>query len=419
MAGSSLTRSSIRNTAGLRNYNTKLILDAMRKHDSMTKKSLASALDLSFATVSLICNSLLDSGILLAAGSESSAGGRIPTLMALNEQACPVISLNLLQSGSCAVSILNLRGKSLAAGSVDAGRASSAGELFDLCYGCARDLLSGLGLTTADCSGVGAAAPGIFDRSSERLVNSTNPLFEGEPLEALLSERFGLPSHVENESNLLAIGASMDGLRGGVLRDLIYLYIGEGLGVGIVSDGRLLVGHHGLGAEIEHMPIGFRNYPCHCGTGPCAEPELVKRGFLMKYGSAGQTEEDWLAFVEAVQRREGKALAVIEENARLIGTLLSVMANIFDPELIYIAGVVEDIYAPMAVPVEEELGRRLIPGHKEKIPIILDHDYRGRLSEGCAEFVFSSTSVWPDVRLHTDGHGSSAGGLHEQVRGRE
>jgi len=379
------TGGSVQNTAELRSFNTKRILDYMRSRGAITKRDLASALGLSFPTVSNICNELVSGGILRPAGSDASGGGRSPALLSLEEGACPAICMDLRQSSLCELAVVNLRGKSL--GTRDVAIADRPlEEALDRLRDEVLSLLDELDLAPSSSIGVGVAAPGILNRADRKIVNSTNPVFEGARLVEALSERLTLPVHVENESNLLALAASMDRSLGEELRDIIYLYIGEGVGVGIVSNGALVVGSRGLGGEIEHMPIGLRGFECHCGNRGCVEPELVKSGFLAKYGVPGANWED---FAEAVRGGVPGALAVAEENGKLIGTLLSVMVNIFDPELVLLAGIVEDIYDAMEASVAQELDRRLVsvPGRSTRVS--LDRDYKKRVQRGCAEFAFA------------------------------
>ena len=130
------------------------------------------------------------------------------------------------------------------------------------------------------------AAPGIYNKANACIINSTDPLFENQPLGEALERRYELPVYIENESNLLVTAASIsDGVdEAKKLRDIIYLYIGEGLGVGIISDGGLVMGSRGLGGEIEHMPMGFRDYACYCGHSGCGRAGTRRGGVPAEMG---------------------------------------------------------------------------------------------------------------------------------------
>ncbi|HRZ65676.1 MAG TPA: ROK family transcriptional regulator, partial [Spirochaetia bacterium] len=258
--------SEIQNTAELRSFNRKKIICHLRARDTATKRDLARELDLSYPTVSTICNELVAQGILEQRGSESSGGGRSSLILALGGSSRFVVALDLLRPSRFEVSVVSLRGEPVGSAGVAAGGGESLEDAIDALGSATEGLLGRLGIGASSVIGVGAAAPGIFNRLSGLVVNSTNALFEGRPLAAMLSERFGLPACVEKESNLLVTAAALPAAGGPRLRDVVYLFIDEGLGVGVISGGVLVAGSRGLGGEIEHLPLGRRGYRCYCGN---------------------------------------------------------------------------------------------------------------------------------------------------------
>jgi predicted NBD/HSP70 family sugar kinase len=388
----------IKNTAELRSYNTKRIIDYVRWHGAITKKKLTSALELSFATVSTICNQLFSDGILEESGSDSSSGGRIPRLLSLREISRLTICLNLLRHGLYDISIADLMGKELCSETIHTDDLLSLNDLIERLIASARTMLRGMGRSFDGVLGIGVAAPGIFDHTSGRIVNSMDPFFENAPLKAALEARFGLPVCVENESNLLATAASLCGGGNNRLHDLIYLYVGEGVGVGIISNGTLVAGSHGMGGEIEHMPIGMRGFDCYCGNKGCVETELGERGFLRKFAEArggddAEASVEWGAFLDAVRARRPEAMTVIEENGRLLGKLVSILINIFDPEIVYVGGIVEEIYGDLNPWMRKEIADRMAVKAGRNVPVTNDTNYRAMVHIGCTALVFNEWRV--------------------------
>ncbi len=389
---------TIKNTAELRSFNTKRIIDYVRWHGAITKKKLTSALDLSFATVSTICNQLFSDGILEETGSDSFSGGRIPKLLSLRETSRLTICLYLLRRDLYDISIADLRGTELRSEIVHTDGLRSLDDFIERLSASAESMLRGMGRSFDCVLGIGVAAPGIFDHTNGRIVNSTDPFFENAPLKAALATRFGLPVCVENESNLLATAASLRGGSSNRLRDLIYLYVGEGVGVGIISNGTLIAGSHGMGGEIEHMPIGMRRFDCYCGNKGCVETELVEKGFLRKFAEARGADTanaggGWGAFLEGVRARQPEAMAVIEENGRLLGKLISILVNIFDPEVVYVGGIVEEIYEDLNLWMQKEIADRMAVKAGRSVPVMNDTNYRAMVLIGCTALVFNEWRV--------------------------
>ena len=85
----------------------------MRGHGASTKKNVTDALELSFATVSNICNALLADGILVETGTDDFSGGRLPKLLSLCEASRLTLCLYLLKRDVYDISIADLKGKEL------------------------------------------------------------------------------------------------------------------------------------------------------------------------------------------------------------------------------------------------------------------------------------------------------------------
>ena len=260
-----LLYTSIQNTAELRSFNTKRIIDYLRCNDSATKNHLSDRLGLCFATVSNICNQLISDGILENVLSPKASGGRIPQLLLINPSSKYTLALDLTNKGSLDLAVVNLKSEVVAAKRVKSLSPDSIQRLLETIVDLSRETLSELQISSDRLLGIGVAAPGILYSNTECLINSTNPLFENMPLKSMLEKAFNLPIEIENESNLLAMAESLFRRSDETYnKDIVYLFVGEGIGVGIISNGKLLTGSRGLGGEISHIPIGERNYLCTC-----------------------------------------------------------------------------------------------------------------------------------------------------------
>jgi predicted NBD/HSP70 family sugar kinase len=383
----------IQNTAELRSFNTKKIIGHLRFNPPITKKELADQLNLSFATVSNICNQLVDDAILQDMDSEAFNGGRIPKLISINPFSKCILGFDLIQNGAVKVAIINLKGEIVRVSYDKLPGTKNLPEIIQLLYQKALEVLTQQKVGYENLLGIGVAAPGIFNKNSRTIVNSTNPVFENQPLQEMIEQVFNLPVCIENESNLLVVATALAVSRDFKNKDLIYIYIGDGLGTGIISNGKVVTGNSGLGGEISHIPIGEHSFDCYCGHTGCIETELSLQGFLKKYyqkigQQPGNADQDWQQFLAAVIAQKPEALSVIAENGKLIGRLISVLVNIFDPEVIYIGGITESIFDYLYPHVMSEAKSRIIVNQMRDVSVFSSRDYETLIFRGCSEMVF-------------------------------
>jgi glucokinase len=114
-------------------------------------------------------------------------------------------------------------------------------------------------------AGIGIAAAGPLNPHSGVVLNAPNlPGWQNFPLKQLMEDRLHLPVYIGNDANLAALGEWKFGAARGH-QDVLYLTISTGIGGGVITSGRLLVGAHGLGAEVGHMMAVPDGALCGCG----------------------------------------------------------------------------------------------------------------------------------------------------------
>lgn len=386
----------VQNTTEIRSWNKKKIIEFLRQTQSVTKKELADALHLSIATVSTLCNQLLADGIIHSQSSRTSNGGRIPEIMSIEPCSRYCIGLNVIGTLKAEIAITDLLGNPVISKQFSVSKSLAFEQMVALYHQVSVSLIVASGVQPGSILGVGVAAPGIYSESVGKLVNSTNPALENQALKSVIEKQFELPTFIENESNLMVLATSLKSPNANTRHDILYLYMGEGLGMGVLCNDRLVTGSHGLGGEISHMPIGNRNFPCYCGKSGCVETELSRGGFLRKYHdqcgvppSPTNEEEDWQAFIQAVMQQEACALKVMEENGRLFGRLVSVLVNLFDPQTVYVGGITSPIFDFLSPWLMEEAAARQTVKGKYPLQIVNSPDDEKLIFKGCSELVLA------------------------------
>ena len=129
------------------------------------------------------------------------------------------------------------------------------------------------GVEASAFASIGIGIPGTVDSATGRVAHAVNLGLEGLDLGPRLSDRLGVDVRIENDVKAAALGAHhllgvADGIRA---HSMAYLNLGTGLAAGIVLDGRLLRGGHGVAGEIGHIPVDPAGVVCGCGQRGCLE----------------------------------------------------------------------------------------------------------------------------------------------------
>lgn len=195
---------------------------------------------------------------------------------------------------------------------------------------------------------IGVGTPGATEPSTGRLKNSNTTCLNGRALGADLTQTLGVEAVLANDANCCALAEATLGAGRG-RRVVMGLILGTGVGGGIVVDGRVLEGRHGIAGEWGHNPIGGETTACYCGRSGCVETVISGPALERHYRAQGGEE---LRLPEIVQRsRAGEALAraTVERLRVRFGEAIAAVINILDPDAIVIGGGVgnlDELYEP-------------------------------------------------------------------------
>ncbi|MDX3611304.1 ROK family protein [Streptomyces europaeiscabiei] len=147
-----------------------------------------------------------------------------------------------------------------------------------------------------------------------------------------LSARLGVPVVVENDGNAAAVGeATFGAARGSRLS--VMLTVGTGVGGGVVFDGRVLAGGHGLAGELGHMSLDAQGPACPCGGHGCVESYACGPSIARAAGTADAREA-----VVAAKRGDSAALDALESAGTALGRGAARLTAVLDPDVVVIGG---------------------------------------------------------------------------------
>ncbi len=194
-------------------------------------------------------------------------------------------------------------------------------------------------------AGIGFGTPGILDPSTQNLKNSNTVVLNNQPLKKDLEKRLQLPVLLANDANCFALAeATWGGVKKKApqARMVFGIILGTGVGGGIVIDGKIWDGHHGIGGEWGHNFLDESGGPCYCGKSGCVE-KVISGPALQKYYEELTGVKKTLKEIVALQQSDEAAKKTLDRLAHFFGKAVSVVTNILDPDIIVVGGGVGNI----------------------------------------------------------------------------
>jgi N-acetylglucosamine kinase len=205
---------------------------------------------------------------------------------------------------------------------------------------------------------IGIATPGTVEPETGVMKNCNTVALNDRPLRDDLAEALSVEVRLANDANCFALAESLLGAARG-RRVVVGLILGTGVGGGIVVDGRVLQGLHGIAGEWGHNPMRGEHTPCYCGRHGCVE--TVISGPALEHLYCGLTGEP-VRLQEIVRRAasgEPAGFATLERLRRKFGEAIAAVINIIDPDAIVIGGGVGNIAALYADDTRRAVARNL------------------------------------------------------------
>lgn len=220
--------------------------------------------------------------------------------------------------------------------------------------------------------GVGIGSPGPLDRERGLVIFTPNLGWRDFPLRDRVQEATGLTATLDNDANCATLGEWWLGAARGA-KHVVGLTIGTGVGGGLILDGRLYHGASDVAGELGHSTIDSTGRRCKCGNYGCLEAYASGTAIAERASEAlaGGEPSSMPALVggdlsrltaadvyRAAKEGDSLALEVVRETARLLGAGVANLLNIFNPEVVVLAGGVTQAGDALFEPMRAEVRRR-------------------------------------------------------------
>lgn len=223
---------------------------------------------------------------------------------------------------------------------------------------------------------VGLAVAGFIGSDRKQVMFAPHLAWRRAPVPAVLAERLSLPVIMDHDVNSAVWAEFHLGAAAGSPVALL-IALGTGIGAGLMIDGRIYRGAHGVAPELGHLTVVPDGRPCPCGKFGCWERYCsgtalaatgVERWRAAGRSIPGQLEDSEVTgtvVARAAADGDPQALAAINELGHWLGVGMGLAADVLDPEVIVIGGGVSDA-APLYLPRASDIMRRTITGGEHR-----------------------------------------------------
>jgi glucokinase len=216
-----------------------------------------------------------------------------------------------------------------------------------------EDVVRAAGLSKSQLRAVGVGAPGAVDPEHGVVYHAPNLGWDAVPLAAKMASLLHVPVFAENDVNVGVVGEHVLGAGRGT-KELVGIFVGTGIGGGIISKGQLYLGSRGAAAEVGHMIVQVDGPLCGCGNHGCIEAlasrtamerdvrEAISSGqkssVLKLMEERGKDRMTSSVIQRALRKNDPVMRKVMKRAQYYMGMLVASVVNMLDPECVVIGG---------------------------------------------------------------------------------
>jgi glucokinase-like ROK family protein len=378
-------------------HNTRLILKTIYDQGNISRADIARATRLTRPTVSAIVADLMAEGLVAEVGQGPSAGGKRPTLLAVDHNSFCLLCVDL-GTQEFRGAIVDLQGQIEQRLYLPTNDQKGEAAL-EIIYQMIDNLMEA---TSRPILGIGIGTPGIIDTHQGIIYEAVNLGWRDLPMQSLLQVRHDLPVHLANDSQAAALGELVFG-HSEKATNMVLVKVGSGISAGIVLNGRVYSGDHASQGEIGHVTAVPNGKLCTCGRQGCLETVASSRAVIEGSKAIINAQPDSILaqladevvelnldlVLEAFSAGDTAVHALIANVGQYLGTAVANLASILNIQQIIIGGQVSRFGEPLLDSIRHEVNQQVLGRIAENTHIELNSLGSDMVILGAAAMVLS------------------------------
>ena len=250
------------------------------------------------------------------------------------------------------VGVLNELNQLIAEGSIPTVTNIPFSEQVENLASCVLNTVSKAGFQKEDIQMIGVGIPGIADDKTGEVIKCTNMGWHHVPFREEFQKWIRVPVFIENDANVAALAESVSGVSANTSSS-VFITIGTGIGSGIILNGKIWKGFHGIGGELGHVILDLDGIPCSCGNKGCLErycsaTALIQMGrlaveqnpdsLILKYAENDYHKINAKIIIDSARDNDPVAVKVYKRYIDCLAQAIASVVNLLDPEVIVLGG---------------------------------------------------------------------------------
>ncbi len=364
----------VASTEVVRDINRRIVLNLIRTRHPISRADLARVSGLQRSTVSSIVEQLIEERWVVYGATGRLPRGRRPTFLRLNDERV-IVGVDIRPTQTT-VALADANGKFISQEMVPTPADPEVAV---------KRLIESIERIMRTCEGkkiegLGISLPGRFSPASDRLVFAPNLQWGDFDIHTPIAQATGLEVEMENAANACVMAAVwFDHLED--CKNFVVVTVSEGIGTGILANGKLVQGMNGMAGEFGHVPLDPEGPVCGCGSRGCWEVFASNRAGLRYYTESG-IEPGGLSFPDLLSRADQgdvRAAQAAEKMAHYLGRGMRMIVAGLAPERIIVVGDLTRSWHRFGPVIETEVQRQVLPGGCPPKLVPAHEDGRARL----------------------------------------
>jgi glucokinase len=258
-------------------------------------------------------------------------------------------------------------------------------EVIERVAHCVQDVVDECDLDLKQIRAVGVGSPGSIDSENGKVIFAGNLGWKDVSLKKELEKQLELPVFLGNDCNVCTLGVHEVELESKP-RNMVGVFLGTGIGGGLILEGKLFSGFNRTAGEVGHMVLEVNGPKCTCGNRGCWEA-LSSRSALFRQVQEAVKEGQKTVLTEmlgndlkdlrsgdlrkAIKQGDKFVEHIVEEAAKYTGIAVANLINVINPEVIVIGGGLMDALENEMISVIVESAREhAFPGSDKGVKIL-------------------------------------------------
>jgi transcriptional regulator of PTS gene len=330
-----------------------------------TLSDLGREMDMSVPTITKLVGELIEDGFVVDFGKFETAGGRRPNKYGINPDSGYFLGVDMLDN-NLNMALINFNGNIVHSKMGAPFQQSNSLQAIDQLCDNINLFIEELPVSKEKILSAGVNISGRVN--SETGHSYTRYFFSETPISDILTDRLGLLVTIDNDSRAMAYGEYLGGCVKGE-KNVVFVNVGMGLGLGIITDGILNYGKSGFAGEFGHNSVFDNEIMCHCGKKGCLETQASGSYVLRRVEeriAAGHSSvlkkkvDDGLPImlsdiIHATLAGDLLSIELVEEVGFVLGKHISGLVNLLNPELVVVGGLLSKTGDYLMLPIQSAL----------------------------------------------------------------